>query len=108
MRSQLPVLFLSAVLAICPTAARSAAAPTPVPDAKANFSSMAFYVGSWTCESMLRGSKRPNSTTFAMDYNGRWLKGHDVAPAFDKFRTRTITTDTWTGYNSVKHLWVAT
>ena len=101
-------LLLSAVFTVCAIAAGADAAPTPVPDAKRDLSSMAFLVGSWTCESVLRGSKRPNATTFTMDYEGHWLKGHDVAPAFDKYRKRALTTDTWTGYNAVKRLWVQT
>lgn len=107
MRTLSAALVLSAMLALAATA-RTDAQPTPVPDAKGNFSPMAFYVGSWTCESKLRGATRPNTTTYTMDYDGHWLKSHDVAPPFDKYRTRTITTDTWYGYNKVKHLWVST
>ncbi|HYZ16592.1 MAG TPA: hypothetical protein VE591_09335, partial [Candidatus Acidoferrum sp.] len=61
-----------------------------MPDAKADLSSMAFFMGTWTCQSMLRGARRPNTTTYTMDYHGHWLKGHDVAPPFDKYRTRAI------------------
>jgi hypothetical protein len=57
---------------------------------------------------MLRGTSRPNTTTYTMDYDGRWMRGHDLAPPFDKFRKRTIISDTWTTYNSDLHEWVQT
>jgi hypothetical protein len=100
-------LVATAMLAISATAAH-AAAPTPVPDAKANLGSMAFYVGTWNCKSTVRGAHRTNTTTYTMDYNGRWLKAHDIAPPFDKYRKRAIMSDTWTGYNADSHQWVQT
>jgi hypothetical protein len=100
-------LALGAAVAFGTPAAR-AAAPTPVPDMRPNLSSMSFMLGTWSCHSMTRGSYRPDTTSYTMDYDGRWIKGHDLAPPFDKFRKRTIVTDTWITYNDVLHQWVQT
>jgi hypothetical protein len=43
-----------------------------------------------------------------MDLDGRWIKGNDSAPAFDKYRTRKITTYSWLTYNPIKKEWVST
>jgi DDE family transposase len=80
----------------------------PSRDTKPDLSSMMFYIGTWKCHSTVRGSGRPDTTTYTMDYDGRWIKGHDVAPAFDKFRTRAIVSDTWTTYNDELKKWVST
>jgi hypothetical protein len=99
---------LGAALVACATIARADAPPTPVPDAKPDMSSMSFFVGTWNCHSTVRGSSRPSTTTYTMDYDGHWLKAHDVAPPFDKYRTRPIITDTWMTYNPNNHKWVTT
>jgi hypothetical protein len=101
-------LALAAFLLLCSSLARADAPPTPVPDLKPDLSSMSFLLGTWSCHSQTRGSNRPNTTVNTMDLDGRWMKSHDVAPPFDKFRTRTIVTDTWTSYNPVLHEWVST
>ncbi|PZR60299.1 MAG: hypothetical protein DLM53_11555 [Candidatus Eremiobacter antarcticus] len=84
------------------------AAPTPVPDMKPDLSSMNYLLGTWKCESTVRGMKRPNTTTYSTTMDGRWILAHDVAPPFDPYRTRAIQTDSWTTYNPLNHLWVTT
>lgn len=88
--------------------AASAAQPTPVPDTMSSFGPMSFYLGTWNCHSITRGSNRPDTVTNTMDYDGRWMKGHDVAPPFDKYRKRAVVTDSWTNFNPSNHLWVST
>jgi hypothetical protein len=106
---RLPIAFvLGAALVAWSAAARADAPPTPVPDPKPDLSSMSFYLGTWACHATVRGSARPDTSTNTMDLDGRWLKTHDVAPPFDKFRTRAIITDTWTTYNGITHRWVQT
>jgi hypothetical protein len=105
----LPALALGiALLAYGSTARAQMAAPTPVPDPKPDFSSMMFSIGTWNCQSTARGSSRPDTIVYSMDYDGRWMKGHDVAPPFDKYRTRAIVSDTWMTYNPVTKEWVQT
>ena len=101
------VLTLGAMLAVS-AAVRAQAPPTPVPDTKPDLSSMAFLIGTWDCHSTVRGSKRPDTTTNTMDMEGRWIKSHDVAPPFDKYRSRAIVTDSWTTYNRELRQWVST
>jgi hypothetical protein len=108
MHRLLTAATLGVVLVAGATIARADAPPTPVPDPKPDLSSMSFYIGTWKCHSTVRGSSRPSTTTYSMDYDGRWIKAHDVAPVFDKFRTRSIITDAWTTYNSDNHKWVTT
>ena len=103
------LLALAAIVTLSAAGARAATAPpTPVPDEKPDLSSMAFYIGTWDCTSMVRGSKRPNTTVYTMDLDGRWIKSHDTAPSFDKYRSRTIVTDSWTTYNPDMKKWVST
>jgi len=101
-------LALAAALVLTVAGARAQAPPTPVPDMKPDLSSMAFLMGTWSCHSTVRGSARPDTTTYTMDYDGRWIKAHDTAPAFDRFRTRSIVSDTWMTYNRDMHQWVQT
>jgi hypothetical protein len=82
------------------------AAPTPVPDLKPDLSSMTFLIGTWKCVATVRGKSRPDTVTFSMGLDGRWIQSHDVAPPFDQYRTRPITTDAWLTYNQLNHLWV--
>ena len=81
-------LALTAAIACFGAGARAASPPTPVPDMKPDLSAMSYFLGTWSCSSSVRGSHRPDTVTFSMDYDGRWIKSHDVAPVFDKFRTR--------------------
>jgi len=100
-------LILGAILTLSATVSR-AASPTPVPDMKPNFSSMAFFLGTWNCHSVVRGAHRSDTAVNTMTYDGHWMQTHDTAPPFDKYRTRTITTDTWQTYNSALRMWVST
>jgi|HubBroStandDraft_1064217.scaffolds.fasta_scaffold136434_1 hypothetical protein len=97
---------LCALLLGCASAARADAPPTPVPDVKADMSSMLFYLGTWNCYAKTCGSMRPDTTIFTLEKNGRWLHGHDVAPPFDRFRSRTVTSDICETYNRAKHQWI--
>jgi hypothetical protein len=83
-------------------------AATPVPRVKSDFSSMKFFLGTWTCRQMLRGSVRPDTSTTTMGLDGMWMVTHDVAPPFDKYRTRAVISDSYLTYNPINHLWVTT
>ena len=86
--------------------APSIAAPTPVPDMKPDLSAMNFFMGTWKCTAMIRGKSRPDTATTSLSMDGRWITTHDVAPPFDQFRTRPITSDTAMTYNPLNHMWV--
>jgi len=97
---------ISLVLPHVVTAA-PAAAPTPVPIAHPDFSSMQFLTGTWTCHETVRGKDRPDTSTTTIGLDGAYLVGHDVAPPFDKYRSVPIKTDFYTTYNPAKHQWVS-
>jgi hypothetical protein len=48
---------------------------------------------------MLRGKDRPDTSTTTMELSDRWIKSHDLAPPFDQFRNRTVTSDTYYTYD---------
>jgi len=83
-----------------------AAAPTPVPDGRPDLNSMTFLIGTWKCDALVRGKSRADTITYSLGYDNRWLLSHDVAPPFDQYRTRPITSDAWTTYNPLTHQWV--
>jgi hypothetical protein len=99
-------VFTAAILALFTTGPGSAAQPTPVPDRKPDLSAMAFLIGTWTCHQKLRGADRPDTITYAMALDGRWIADHDVAPPFDKFRTKAIVSDDRMTYNPLTKQWV--
>jgi hypothetical protein len=104
--SRLPAaVFTAAILALFTTGPGSAAQPTPVPDRKPDLSAMAFLIGTWTCHQKLRGADRPDTITYAMALDGRWITDHDEAPPFDKFRTKTIVSDDRMTYNPLTKQW---
>ncbi len=86
--------------------AAPAAAPTPVPVHRPDFSSMNFMLGTWRCHSTLRGKNRPDTSTTTMTLDGAYMVTHDVAPPFDKYRTQAVRTDSYMTYNPRTHLWV--
>lgn len=110
MNKRLFRVFMSALLATsCAPAlsvAAPASAPTPVPVTRPDFSSMKYFLGTWTCHQMLRGKNRPDTSTTAIGLDGAYMVSHDTAPAFDKYRTQAIYTDGYTTYNAAKHNWV--
>ncbi|MGC1381613.1 MAG: hypothetical protein WA814_11400 [Candidatus Baltobacteraceae bacterium] len=107
MRRVSPAVALAAIAILTAGVAR-AAQPTPVPDAKPDLSSLSFLLGTWACHSVARGSPRPDTTTFTMDYDGHWMRSHDVAPPFDRYRTRPIVSDSWISFNPIVRVWVQT
>jgi hypothetical protein len=84
----------------------ASAAPTPVPDGRPDLNSMTFLIGTWKCDALVRGKSRPDTITYSLGLDNRWLLSHDVAPPFDQYRTRSITADAWTTYNPLNHQWV--
>jgi len=108
MAKMMPAFVLAAAVLACSAGARAQTAPTPVPDMKPDLSAMSFMLGTWSCKSHVRGSERPDTSTTTMDLDGRWMRSHDVAPPFDKFRSRPIVTDTFTTYNPDLKIWVST
>jgi hypothetical protein len=67
---------------------------------------MSFLLGTWKCDALVRGKSRADTITYSLGYDNRWLLSHDVAPPFDQYRTRPITSDGWTTYNALNHQWV--
>lgn len=63
------------------------AAPTPVPIAKPDFSSMNFYLGTWTCTQPLRGKTRSETDVYTMSSDGMWMVDTATSPPFDAART---------------------
>ncbi len=83
-------------------------APTPVPMAKPDFSSMTFLTGTWSCTQMLRGKQRPDTSTTTIGMDGAWMVTQDTAPPFDQYRTATISSTTYTGYDPTTKQWIQT
>jgi hypothetical protein len=100
--------FLLVALVLFASGRSIAAAPTPVPDPKPDLSSMNYFIGTWKCVAMIRGKSRPDTVTFSTSMEGHWILAHDVAPPFDQYRSRPITSDSYMTYNSLNHLWVQT
>jgi hypothetical protein len=88
------------------SAAQPAPAPTMVPMAKPDFSSMMFLTGTWNCSQMLRGKTRPDTNTTTMSPDGMWMVSQDVAPPFDQYRTVAINGTSYTGYDPTAKMWV--
>jgi hypothetical protein len=99
-------LTLALVASPLVSAAQPAPAPTMVPTSKPDFSSMMFLTGTWNCTQMLRGAKRPDTSTTTMDKNGMWMVTQDVAPPFDQFRTWSINSTNYTTYDPTVKQWV--
>jgi len=107
MAKMMPAFVLAGAVLACSAGAHAQTAPTPVPDMKPDLSSMSFLLGTWSCKSQVRGSARPDTSTTTMDLDGRWIHDHDIAPPFDKYRSRAIVSDTFTTYNADLKLWVS-
>jgi len=109
-----PALFALALMALVlglvasplVSSAQPAPAPTMVPIAKPDFSSMQFLTGSWNCTEMLRGKQRPDTSTTSVGMDGMWMVSQDSAPPFDQYRTVTINTTSYTGYDPTIKQWV--
>jgi hypothetical protein len=106
----LSAIALILAFAVVPTVSAAQPAPsyTPVPSAKPDFSSMNFLMGTWTCTQMLRGAKRPDTSTTTMGMDGMWMVTQDTAPAFDKYRNYAIAGTTYTGYDPSTKQWIQT
>ena len=88
------------------SSAQPAPAPTMVPIAKPDFSSMMFLTGTWNCSQMLRGKLRPDTSTTTIGMDGMWMVSQDTAPPFDQYRTVAINSTGYTGYDPTLKLWV--
>ncbi len=86
----------------------TAAAPTPVPIPKPDFTSMNFLVGTWTCTQPLRGKTRSETDTYAMSNDGMWLVDTATSPPFDQYRTVAQNTTTYMTYDPTIKQWVST
>lgn len=108
MLAALGLVALLVGLAAAPlvSAAAPDPAPTPVPIARPDFSSMMFLTGTWTCTQMLRGKQRPDTSTTTVGMDGAWMITQDTAPPFDQYRTVAINGTTYTTYDSTIKQWV--
>jgi hypothetical protein len=101
------VAFVVAIAAApAVSTAQPAPAPTMVPMAKPDFSSMMFLGGAWNCTQMLRGKTRPDSSNTTMSSDGMWMVTQDVAPPFDQYRTFTINSTSNMTYDPTIKQWV--
>jgi hypothetical protein len=98
------VVAIAAAPAI--STAQPAPAPTMVPMAKPDFSSMMFLSGTWSCTQMLRGKTRPDTSNTTMSSNGMWMVTQDVATPFDAYRTFTINTTSYLTFDPAIKQWV--
>jgi hypothetical protein len=85
-----------------------AAAPTPVPIPKPDFSPMNFLVGAWTCTQPLRGKTRSETDVYTMSNDGMWLVDAATSPPFDQYRTVAQNTMTYMTYDPTIKQWVTT
>lgn len=81
-------------------------APTPVPVAHPDFSSMQIFLGTWTCRARVRGKDRPDTSTTTMGLDGEYMVTRDVAPVFDKYRTRALNSTSYVTFNPRTRQWV--
>jgi hypothetical protein len=98
---------LALVAAPVVSSAQPDPAPTMVPMTKPDFSSMMFLTGTWTCTQPLRGKTRPDTGTTTIGMNGMWMITQDTAPPFDQYRTFTVNSTTYTGYDPTIKQWVS-
>jgi hypothetical protein len=95
---------LALVAAPVVSTAQPAPAPTMVPIAKPDFSSMMFLTGTWNCTQTLRGKTRPDTSTTTVGMDGMWMVTQDTAPPFDQYRTATINGTSYMTYDpNTKH-----
>jgi len=98
---------LALVAAPVVSIAQPAPAPTMVPITKPDFSSMTFLNGTWNCSQTLRGKTRPDTSTTSVGMNGMWMVSQDAAPPFDQYRTVTVNTTGYLGYDTTIKQWVS-
>jgi hypothetical protein len=84
----------------------TAAAPTPVPIPRPDFSSMNFLVGTWTCTQPLRGKTRSETDTYTMTGDNMWLLDTATSPPFDQYRTVPQDSTTYMTYDPTIKQWV--
>lgn len=99
-------ILLALVASPLTSSAQPAPAPTMVPIAKPDFSSMMFLTGTWNCMQMLRGKQRPDTGTTTIDKNGMWMVTQDAAPPFDQYRTVTVNQMSYMTYDPTIKKWV--
>jgi hypothetical protein len=102
------LFVVAATAAPLVSSAQAAPAPTPVPMAKPDLSSVMFLVGTWSCSQQLRGKTRPETDVTSVGMDGMWLVTQTTAPPFDQYRTVTINGTTYVGYDPNAKLWIQT
>jgi hypothetical protein len=99
---------LSATPLVSTAQMTTAAAPTPVPIPKPDFSPMNFLVGTWTCTQPLRGKTRSETDVYTVSNDGMWLVDAATSPPFDQYRTVAQNTMTYMTYDPTIKQWVTT
>lgn len=100
-------MLLSLLFAVVLAQTQVAAAPTPVPNPKPDLSALAYFNGTWTCHTMVRGKDRSDTFTSTMDLNDRWMKTTDVSLPFDQYRTLPINTVFYDTYDQTVKRYVS-
>lgn len=101
-------LALSSAPVVSTAQMTTAAAPTPVPIPKPDFSSMNFLMGTWTCTQPLRGKTRSETDVYTMSPDGMWMIDNATSPPFDQYRTVPQNVTTYMTYDPMIKKWVTT
>lgn len=86
--------------------AQTMPAPTPVPIARPDFSSMNFLLGTWTCTQPLRGKTRSETDVYTMSADGMWMQDRASSPPFDQYRSVPQNSLTSMTYDPTIKQWV--
>jgi hypothetical protein len=97
-------LFSTPVVSVAQT---TAAAPTPVPMSRPDFTPMNFLIGSWTCTQPLRGKTRSETDVYALSSDGTWIVDTSTSPPFDQYRTVPQNGMTYLTYDPTIKQWVS-
>jgi hypothetical protein len=70
---------------------------------------MQWMLGTWTCKTlkntMGRGAGRTETDIYTMTLDGHYMLTSGTSKPFDKARTTTLVSQSWTGYDKAKKLW---
>ncbi|MGI8737529.1 MAG: hypothetical protein DLM53_05300 [Candidatus Eremiobacter antarcticus] len=103
------VLVLTLVTLMTWSSSKHAPAATPVPEIKADWTSINFRLGTWRCVGQVTGrpGDRLVTSVSRMSLDGHWMLTNSSSPPFDKARSKNADDDTYLGYDAKAQLWMA-